>query len=197
MKKILLILLVIISSLFAQEGTQSQSIELPDFVITGKESINIPKIQKVHPDFIPLLSKDFFTPNYPNEENTTIKLPEISTEIISLGNYKQKTNALLMISAGLETWPKGEFYYSDWTDNFSFNSHLYGKNELEYVKNAGLNIAGLDLGLKYFVDHTANFLPGLEIALDGGYFYESYNFYGSAIPTIKEKYQYGICEFGI
>ena len=196
MKRILLILSIIFFPLFAQEGTQSQSIELPDFVITGKESINIPKIQKVHPDFIPLLSKDFFTPTYPSEEHTTIQLPEINTEIISLGNYRQKTNALLMISAGLETWPKGEFYYSDWTDNFSFNSHLYGKNELEYVKNAGLNIAGLDLGLKYFIDHTANFLPGLEIALDGGYFYESYNFYGSASPQLKRSTNTGLVSLG-
>ena len=197
MKKIFLILLIFLSSFYAQEGTQTQSIELPDFVITGKESINIPKIQKVHPDFIPLLSNDFFTPNYPNEENTTIKLPELNNEIISLGNYEQKTNALLILNAGLETWPKAEFYYSNWTNNFSFNSHLYGKNELEYVKNAGLNVAGLDLGVKYFVDHNSNFLPGLEILLDGGYFYESYNFYGSLSPELERSTNTGLVSLGL
>ena len=50
----------------------------------------------------------------------TIKLPEIESEIISLGNYKQTTNAFLKLSAGLETWPLGEFYYSNWSENFSF-----------------------------------------------------------------------------
>ena len=103
MKKILLILIFTVSGLFGQEDNQTQSIELPDFVITGKENISIPKIQKSYPEFIPLLSKDFFTPQYPNEEQTTIKLPEIETELVNIGSYKQRTNALLKFSAGLES----------------------------------------------------------------------------------------------
>lgn len=197
MKKLSLIYLLIFSSLYSQETTQSQSIELPDFVITGTESISIPKIQKSQPDFIPLLSSDFFTPNYPNEENTSIKLPEVNTEIISLGNYKQTTNALLKLSAGLETWPMGEFYYSNWYDNFSFMTHLFGKNELEYVNNAGLSNAGLEVGGKYFIDHNSSFLPGMEFIINGNYLYESYNYYGSLSPKLKRSTNTGFLNAGI
>ena len=197
MKKLILLFFVIISTFYSQETSQTQSIELPDFVITGTESISIPKIQKVQPDFIPLLSSDFFTPNYPNEENTSIRLPEIDSEIISLGDYRQTTNALLKLSAGLETWPLGEFYYSNWSDNFSFSSHLYGKNELEYVKKAGMNVAGLDLGGKYFIDHNSSFLPGMEITLNGNYFYESYNYYGSLSPQLNRSTNTGFANLGV
>lgn len=196
MKKIFLILLLLAFTLYGQEDGQTQSIELPDFVITGKESISIPKIQKSYPEFIPLLSKDFFTPQYPNEEQTTIKLPEIETELVNVGSYKQRTNALLKFSAGLESWPVGEFYYNDWTENFSYNAHLFGKNELEYVDKAGLSLAGVDLGGKYFVDQEANFLPGLEIDLDGKYFYESFNFFGSANPDLKRNTNNGFLNLG-
>ena len=58
MRKIILIFFLSFTIVFAQEENQSQSIELPDFVITGNEKITIPKVQKSHPDLIPLLSKD-------------------------------------------------------------------------------------------------------------------------------------------
>lgn len=196
MKKIIILLAISAVVLIGQEENQTQSIELPDFVITGKESISIPKIQKSYPEFIPLLSKDFFTPQYPNEEQTTIKLPEIETELVNIGSYKQKTNALLKFSAGLESWPVGEFYYNDWTDNFSYNAHLFGRNELEYVNKAGLSLAGVSLGGKYFVDQEANFLPGLEIDLNGKYYYESFHFYGSSTPNLKRSTNNGILNLG-
>ena len=58
MKIYFIILLVCAQLSCAQTESQSQSIELPDFVITGKESISVPKIQKSVADFIPLLSDD-------------------------------------------------------------------------------------------------------------------------------------------
>ena len=181
---LLLILTLCFSPIYAQDENQSQSIELPDFVITGKESISIPKIQKSMPDFIPLLSNKFFTPDFPNEEKTTVELPELNTEIINIGKNKQLTKALLRFNAGLETWPLGEFYYNDWTDNFIYNVNLFGKNELEFVKKGGLSLAGASVGSKYFVDHSSNFLPGLEISLNGSYHYESFNFYGHTNPGL-------------
>lgn len=185
------------STFYAQEENKNQSIELPDFVITGKESISIPKIQKSRTEFIPLLSKRFFTPQYPNEEQTTIKLPEVETEVLSLGNYRQRSNALLKFSAGLETWPMGEFLYNDWNENFSYSAHLFGKNELEYVKNAGLSTAGGELGGKYVIDHVSSFLPGLEINLNGKYFYESFSYYGSDQSNLNRSTNNGVIDLTI
>ncbi len=178
MKKIILLLILSFSLLIAQEDN-SQGIELPDFVITGNENITVPKMQKSQPILIPLLSKDFFTPLNISDDQTSIALPNFENQTVSIPKYLQLANAMLRLNAGLHTWPSGEFYFNDWTGNLSYNAHLFGLNELEYVKNAGLSFAGIGLRSKYFVDHESDFLPGLEIDLHGKYLYESYNFYGS------------------
>ena len=155
MKNVYIIIILFCVVTQAQDESQSQSIELPDFVITGQESISIPKVQKNMTDFIPLLSQEFFTPEFPGDENTTIELPKINTEIINLAKNIQETKARLRFSAGLETWPSGDFYYTDWNENFSYDLNIVGKNELEYEKNAGISLAGASLGAKYFVDHNS------------------------------------------
>lgn len=195
MKNIFLILTLFTVNLFAQN--ENQSIELPDFVITGKENISIPKIQKQYPDYISLLSKDFLTPDSPDEEQTSIDLPEVESEAFNLGSYKQMTNAYLKLGGGLKTWPLGEFYYNDWSGNFSYNLHLFGKNELEFVNNAGLSITGGNIGTKYFVDNNSDFLPGLEIGFEGNYYYEAFNFYGSAISNLERTTNNGLAEISL
>lgn len=195
MKKIIIPFLFCTSFLMAQEN-QGQGIELPDFVITGKENVSVPKMEKSKPDLIPLLSKDFFTPTNISDEQTSINLPELENKIMNIPSYRQKTNALLRLNAGLHTWPSGEFYYNDWKDNFSYSANIFGLNELEYVKKAGLSYAGLGLGSKYFIRNDADFLPGLEIDLNGNYLYESYNFYGSQNPNIDRKTNDGYAELG-
>ncbi|MBI1931384.1 MAG: hypothetical protein HYS24_02465 [Ignavibacteriales bacterium] len=184
MKKIISIFLLSFSLLFAQEGG---GIELPDFVITGNENVTVPKMEKSQPNLIPLLSKDFFTPSNISDDQTSISLPKIDNQVVSIPNYRQMTKALLRLNAGIYTWPSGEFYYNDWTGNLSYNAHLYGLNELEYIKYAGMSYAGIGLGSKYFVNHEADFLPGLEIDLNGNYLYESYNFYGSDKRSLERK----------
>ncbi len=187
MKKILLIILFTVSFILAQEKTETQSIELPDFVITGKENISIPKMRKSMPDLIPLLSNDFFTPPPPSKEEATINIPKLENETINLGSYHQLTNAIIKLGLGLHTWPKGEFYYNNWSDNLTYKAHLFGLNETEYVKNAGVNTAGISLGSGYYINNQSDFLPGLEISLDGKYYYESYNFFGSSNPSLNRK----------
>ncbi len=171
--------------------TKTQSIELPDFVITGIQNVSLPKIQKKHPDFIPLLSKDFFNPTFPGEEEIPLKMPKLKIERVSIFNKVQKTNALIKVSAGKHTWPSGEFYYNNWNDNFSYNFNLYGLRELNYIENAGVNYVGGKLGGRYFIDQEADFLPGLEINLNGGYKIESFNFFGSKTPSVNRKLDFG------
>jgi len=191
MKKLTVIILVLNFVLFAQEQTKTQSIELPDFVITGIQNISLPKIQKKQPDFIPLLSKDFFNPIFPSEEEIPLEMPRLKIEQVNTYNPIQKTNALIKVSAGKHTWPSGEFYYGNWINNFSYHAHIYGLRELNYIDNAGVNYVGGNLGGRYFIDQEADFLPGLEIKLNGGYKVESYNFFGSNTPAINRKTNFG------
>ena len=58
MKKITLAILLLSGINVFGQGEQ-QGIELPDFVITGKQNIEIPKAVKPKPDLITTLSTDF------------------------------------------------------------------------------------------------------------------------------------------
>ncbi|MCP5063954.1 MAG: TonB-dependent receptor [Ignavibacteriae bacterium] len=191
MKKIIVIICMLNVVLFAQEQTKTQSIELPDFVITGVQNISLPKIQKKQPEFIPLLSKDFFNPTFPGVEEIPLEMPKLKVEHVDLNNLLQENNALIKVNAGLHTWPSGEFYYNNWKNNFSYNAHLFGLRELNYIDDAGVNFAGGKLGVKYFVDREAGFLPGLEISVDGGYKIESFNFFGSQTPSVNREAEFG------
>jgi len=197
MRKLILIFFFSLSFIFAQEENQSQSIELPDFVITGNEKITIPKVQKSYPDLIPLLSKDFFTPLNISDDQTSIELPKVENKIVSIPKYLQTTHAMLKLNAGLYTWPAGEFYYNNWIDNFSYNAHIFGLNELEYVKNAGLSYGGLSLGSSYYLNNNSHFLPGLEISLHGNYLYESFNFFGSDNSNLERITNNGFAELSL
>ena len=44
--------------IFGQENNTGQSIELPDFVITGVQTVSIPTAQKQKPQLISMLSKE-------------------------------------------------------------------------------------------------------------------------------------------
>ncbi len=187
MKKTTLIILFFSITILAQKENNSQSIELPDFVITGKQKIILPKTQKSEPDFIPLLSKDFFNPKLPDEEQISVKLNDEKISEVKIDNKFQNTNGLLKLSAGLYTLPKVDFFYGNHIKNFTYSSHLFGLQEKQYLKHAGISNYGGSLNGKYFVKQNAKTLPGLEIGFNGNYKFENYNFFGSTIPKLIRK----------
>ena len=67
MKKILLIILIPFI-IYAQDATKDQSIELPEFVITGERNISIPEMKKHIPELVPTLSDEFFRPVFTTEQ---------------------------------------------------------------------------------------------------------------------------------
>ncbi|PID59807.1 MAG: hypothetical protein CR986_04495 [Ignavibacteriae bacterium] len=196
MKKIIIILFTA-TVFFAQEENQSQSIELPDFVITGRENISITKVQKNMPDFIPLLSRDFFTLRYPGAEKIKINLPKVRYQIVNLPSNLQKTNLFVKLNGGLHTLPSGHIFYNNSIGNLSFNTKLYGRRILEYVDNADNHKFGGSVNAYYYVNHNSSFLPGLVINLNGDFYKEKNKFYGSELPRLERETENGFAEFGI
>ena len=62
MKYFLIIVLLSASFVFSQE--QNPNVELPDFVIFGKDEISVRKVDKISPDYISTVSDEFLKPNY-------------------------------------------------------------------------------------------------------------------------------------
>ena len=197
MKKIIILLWLFVIPLWAQKENNTQSIELPDFVITGKQKITMPKFSKKEPDFIPLLSKDFFNPKFPNEEEIPINLSKQKIEEVNIFNKLQGTNGLIKASGGLYTLPKLDVFYGNWINNFSYDFHLSGLQERKYIDYAGITNYGGSLGTKYFVEQNAKVLPGMEVSFNGNYKLEKYNFFGSAVPKTKRETNFADADISV
>ncbi|AFN75226.1 hypothetical protein MROS_1994 [Melioribacter roseus P3M-2] len=179
MKRIIFLLLIFSAALMAQE--EQKSIELPDFVITGSQSIQIPKAEKVKPELIPIISKDFLLPNYSPElmplliESVPVRhIPGISADDYYIGR--------LNVGLGLYTYPIGELNLSAPFDNYLFGLDIWGKNIKEYTDYAYFNTSGVSLKNDFFVSPNSDFLPGTSVGLGGLYERFSYRYFGAATP---------------
>lgn len=187
----IIIFLLVGASLFAQEKTdnQGQSIELPDFVITGVQSIDIPIQKKPRPDLVPTLSREFFIPTYAPEE---FELSDFSKPIrkdVEFYKNKEANNGMFYVGAGINTLPTGEFYFNTGTDHFLFSTNLWGTNIKDYEDYSDYNISGASVNTDFFVSTNSSFMPGLKISVNAEYVRDAYKFYGSFIPSAERERQ--------
>jgi hypothetical protein len=197
MKNILIILIVLHITLFAQSGNKSQSIELPAFVITGIQSVSLPTIDKKKSEYVPVVGENFLTPKHDTEDFELMDNTSPIKKEMKLYSSVEHYNGLLQLGAGLQTLPIGNLDFSLGKNNFLFNTHLFGSDVQEYVPYAGYNTSGAEVKLSYFVNHRASSFPGMQINAVGGFVRDQYNFYGTSNPTMlreNERY-YGELDF--
>ncbi|MCK5088223.1 MAG: TonB-dependent receptor [Melioribacteraceae bacterium] len=190
MKKLLILIFIITNySLLAQEDNRGQSIELPEFVITGVQSVSIPTMQKSKPVLVPTLSEEFFTPKYSPEDFMLANYSNPIKRELELYKFSQGYDGLLKIGAGLQTLPIGDFYFNKNLGQFLFDTHVWGYNIKDYIPNAAYNVSGASLGLGYFVGNKSQLFPGMQIGLYGKFYRDSYKFFGSTTPNRERKNQ--------
>jgi hypothetical protein len=182
MRRIIFVLLLGVSIInFAQED---QNIELPDFIITGRQNVDVPSAQKAKPELISILSKDFFTPQYSAEDLPLLissipvpVIPEIKSTVESyLGSFK--------VAFGKYTLPVGELNFALNNQNYLLNTKIWGIKVDEYVPYAGYNNSGIKLTNDFFVSTRSEFMPGTKFSIDGIYWRDSYRLFASNTPDL-------------
>ena len=187
MRKILIILLIVPFFLSAQDRKDNQSIELPDFVITGVQNVKIPKQKKRKAELVNILSQSFFKPSISSEALSiaTFSQPEI------LNALKEKKiryyNGRIEAGAGLYTLPIANISYYYPIENGILFADVKGINVTDYVDNAGYNKMYFGGGGKFFVGRNSSFLPKAAINLSANFAKDSYKFYGSSNPIAERK----------
>lgn len=186
MKRItLLLFLIFAGALCAQSG--GQSIELPDFVITGVRSVDVPTASKRKPEIIPVVSKDFFVPRYTPDEIPFQPFKVAQKFEIEKPQSGETINGLLKLGAGRYTLPAGEFYLNQSFSNYLFDAKVWGFNTKDYLPNAGFNESGFDLKNHIFISTQSAFLPGMKININAKYYRDSYKLFASAAPGSERK----------
>ncbi|NOX17010.1 MAG: hypothetical protein GXO87_01860 [Chlorobi bacterium] len=186
-KKIFSILLIVPFLLFAQEKKDNQSIELPDFVITGVQNVKIPKQKKKKAKLVNILSESFFRPSISSEALSVAAFSQ--PEILSALKEKKPRyfNGRARAGAGLYALPVGAFSYYYPIENGILFADLKGINVRDYVDNAGYNRAYFGVGGKFFIGRNSSFLPKAAVNIKSDYWRSAYKFFGSANPTQERK----------
>jgi len=186
MRKIMLLAFFISSVLLAQN--ENQNIELPDFIITGRQAVDIPTAAKPKTVLISILSNDFFTPQYSSEELPFLINSAPVSIYPSVKETEKYFSGNLKIMAGKETMPMGLFNLSHSFENYLLGVKAWGVNIAEYLPYSGYNSSGIELNNDFSVSTKSNILPGTKILADVKYYRDSYYLYGSNKPDqFREK----------
>ncbi|MBI5660878.1 MAG: TonB-dependent receptor [Ignavibacterium album] len=195
MRKFCLINFIFVISLitvFAQEDKPKvPGIELPDFVITGKDVIAVKKSDKIKPEFVTTISENFIKPSYSPEE---LEISEFSLPIKKDLSFLDSTffhNGYISAGLGRYSFPFVDALYGRPIENGILRLKFTGFNNKEYVDNS--DRYGLKFGadLLYWTNIDSRFLPGTQIHASGEYGTDGYKFFASDNPTEKRSLNAG------
>lgn len=187
MKKIILILI----SFIGLNTFYAQGIELPDFVITGVQSVNIPVLPKKSPEPISTITYEFIKPLY-SPEDFRISEPSAPIKVdAEIFKTVQPLNGSFMVAAGINTQPIGEAYFYNTFDKVFLYSKVFGKFIRAYEYNSDLSNTGFDFSSKYFIDNESLFLPATKVQVGADYKRIWYKHFMSSNPEFQNKIQMG------
>lgn len=194
MKKIILIILFSYF-IFAQESTKEQSVELPQFVITGKQTIEFPVMSKIQPELITTISQEFIKPAFSSED---LKVREFTDPLKKGVQYFDLLNYLkgnLFFASGLYSLPKASFMMNQVFPNLILCLNIKGENQRKYVDNSERYFLSGLFNLDYFFDNMESFLPRSEIHFKSSINENVYKLFSSPFPTTQRKLFYSDIDF--
>ncbi len=199
MNKILLLVLttaVVSFEGFAQDSQKSNpNVELPDFIITGKEVVSVEQAKKLPPDFVSLLSGEFIKPAYSPEELELKEFPSPLKKDLSLFDSLNYNNGELDAGVGSYFLPTAKLTLSGPFDNGVFEGRVGTLNQRAYVKNSDrYNING-GATLYYFINSVSPVFDGMKIKLSGDLAAAGYKTYGAALDTSTRTRKLGTGSF--
>ena len=190
MKKNILALVLFTASLFyAQNKELGQGIELPDFVITGVQSVDVPSIPKKKAALIPVIGKQFLIPRYEPENLDLVKIDVPFYSAPKVFDSFNPFNYSLSLAGGLNTLPSGEFFASANLSNVLLFAELKGNNILNYQDNAGSVFYSGRIKADFYNNYKSSFLPGLLLGIEALYENYTYKFFASPTPALERNRQ--------
>ncbi len=187
LKLLLFLVFLIVPSYSQEEGRSSTGVELPDFVITGKDVVKIKKSEKLNPFLISTFSEKFVLPTYSPEEIPVkdILLPiRDDLNLLGSGNFFK---GYVSGAVGLYSLPDLDLLYASPIENGIFRAKFNGLYNRPFVDNSDFYKLSGNADLIYWTDINSSFLPGTQIRLNTDLSTKGYKFYGSDNPTNKRS----------
>jgi hypothetical protein len=187
MKNKILILFLLLPALLWAQNQGNEGVELPEFVITGSQQVNIPVMKKKRPKLIPVLDQEFFLPAYAPDNLTLRKFNYSLNQFEPKVKKEEYFGGVLQVSGGLHTLPDGIFTIDKNVKHFLIHGKLWGFNINDYVKYSNYNESGGQAGLTLYLSKKSPFMPGMKIASFVGGTRNSFYLFGSNNPSFLRK----------
>jgi hypothetical protein len=197
MKKIIFLLILISIAIYSQDSQKSPNVELPDFVITGNEEVQLPIVAKPRPDLISTVSEEFFKPLFSSEElNVKDFSDPLKKNAIFLDSV-QYLNFNLDAAVGLVSIPKADLKINLPFTNTLINAGVNGEYQRAYTDFAGSLFYKGMLNFDHYFERDGGFLPGTIFTINGNLSQYHYNYYGSLNPDLKNNLLMGEFKLGL
>lgn len=189
MKYLITIIFISVSLIFPQG--ENPNVELPDFVIFGKDVISVRKVDKLKPDYISTVSEDFLKPTYKPDR---LDLAEISNPVeseLSLLDSASFRRGHIELKAGLYQIPAGEINYAFPYTGGMIYGFVKGLNQRAYVDNSDKQFLEGGLDVSYNLPTDISVLPGTKFKLSGDHSKNIFKFFGSDDQQRKRNLNIG------
>ena len=193
MKRLLIITAVLFFSTLVlpqDKEKKNPNVELPDFVITGKDVISLQKAKKLDPGTISTISEEFIKPVYSSEELGISDLPNPIKDQLNLADTQNVYNSRLTIGTGIYTSPAGRFSMTQPFGGGMIGAVIKGENHRAFIDNSDWYKFKGALNFAFFVPNDAS-LRGTQFKFHGDYGINSYRFFASNNPSTKRNYYKG------
>ncbi|GAB4295191.1 MAG: hypothetical protein Kow0098_17320 [Ignavibacteriaceae bacterium] len=196
MRNFFIILIIFSINIFSQEEkTQNPAVELPDFIITGKDVITIKKGEKPVAEFISTVSDEFLKPVYSPEELLIADLSNPVEKDMNLLDSSNYYTGRLKLGLGLYSLPETDLTIFHLFDNGHLNFDFNGLYQREFVDYSDRYSLEGGLALRYMTPADAGFVPFTFFEIGGNYFTRDFKFYGASDPTVKRNINGGNINF--
>jgi hypothetical protein len=180
MKKLTLLLFCI--SFLASAQEKDPAVELPRFVITGKQTFSFPPAEKIDPELVSILSDEFLTPVYAPVQLEVKKLAEDTNPSVRFSDSLNYRNGKLSLLAGNAKLPEVSLTTAFPGESNLFRLLLFANRRAAFIDYADKFSYGGSARFDHFINHNASFLPGGELSIGTGFKSSGYNFYGAPNP---------------
>lgn len=193
---IFIIFILIFSNTFAQDD-KNPNVELPDFVITGKDVISVREAEKLPADLVSAISEEYLKPEIKPDELQVVDISYPVEKDLSIIDSADYHRGLISIESGRYKLPYGEVNYTFPFNRGILSGNLIGLNQLEYVDNSDKQKIIGSLELNYSLPIDGEFLPGSKFSFGGEHEKNKYKFFGSVDPTFQRTLNVGTAGVGM
>jgi len=168
-------------------GQENPNVELPQFVITGKEAYEFPQLEKQKPELISTVSVQFFKPLYSPDD---LEVKEFSEPTMKSGEFLDSINFIngeAEFQIGNNILPSLSLTYKLPSGRSMFSANVNALNQRAYLPFADRNKFGAKLFYSYIISDSSDFLPFSKVQVSAFAENESFKLFASPLPDFNRQ----------